>query len=62
MEDKIDRFVDEVREALFAEAYDWVDEQCRKKLKKFPADTRIHAYLCIGAYKNKQYIRAINKA
>lgn len=62
MEDKIGRFVDEVREALFDEAYDWVDEQCRKKLKKFPADMRIHAYLCIGAYKNKQYIRAINKA
>lgn len=62
MEDKLDKFFDEAREALFADAYEWVDEHCRKKLKKFPTDIRLYAYLCIGAYRNRQYIRAINKA
>ena len=62
MEVKLDKFIDEVREALFADAYEWVDEHCRKKLKKFPTDIRLYAYLCIGAYRNRQYIRAINKA
>jgi tetratricopeptide (TPR) repeat protein len=59
---KIDNFLEKVKEALFEEAYEWVDEHCRKKLKKYPNDIRLHTYLCIGAYKNKQYRRVINKA
>ena len=62
MEYKLDKFFYELREALFADAYEWVDEHCRKKLKRFPTDMRLYAYLCIGSYRNRQYIRAINKA
>ncbi len=62
MLDKIDNFLEEVKEAIFEGAYDWVDEHCRKKLKKYPLNIKLHLYLCVNAFKNKQYGRVINKA
>ncbi len=60
--EKINKMLVEIREAISSDAHEWVDQECRRKLKKYPDCVDIYVYWCISLLKADHYGKMINKA
>lgn len=60
--EKINKILAEIGGAISYDAFEWVDEECRRKLKKYPDSVDIYIYWCISLLKAGHYGKMINKA